>query len=104
MPFGAAPRGYGHWRFRLWAPGEPRVELEMGEVLAPMHRSDDGWHQSVLEARAGARYRFRLGDGVAVPDPASRWNPDDVHGASVLVDPREYAWRHAGWRGRPWPE
>jgi maltooligosyltrehalose trehalohydrolase len=102
MPFGAAPRGDGHWRFRLWAPGEPRVELEMGEVLAPMHRSDDGWHQSVLEARAGARYRFRLGDSVAVPDPASRWNPDDVHGASVLVDPREFAWRHAGWRGRPW--
>jgi len=104
MPFGAAPRGDGQFAFRLWAPREPRVLLEVGETLAPMVRRDDGWHEITLEASAGARYRYRLADGVAVPDPASRFNPEDVHGASVLVDPREYLWRHSGWRGRPWEE
>jgi maltooligosyltrehalose trehalohydrolase len=104
MPFGAAPRGDGQFRFRLWAPGEARVVLEVGEALAPMVRRDDGWHEITLEASAGASYRYRLADGVAVPDPASRFNPEDVHGASQLVDPREYLWRHSGWRGRPWEE
>jgi maltooligosyltrehalose trehalohydrolase len=104
MPFGAAPQGDGHFRFRLWAPGEPRVVLEAGEVTAPMQRGADGWHESTIPARPGERYRYRLADDVAVPDPASRFNPEDVHGPSELVDPRAYAWRHAGWRGRPWHE
>jgi len=104
MPFGAAPRGDGQFTFRLWAPGEPQVVLEVGEGVAPMKRAADGWHELTLPASAGARYRYRLADGVAVPDPASRFNPDDVHGASQLVDPREYLWRSAGWRGRPWEE
>ncbi|MEX0638469.1 MAG: alpha-amylase family glycosyl hydrolase, partial [Burkholderiales bacterium] len=104
MPFGAAPRGDGQFAFRLWAPGEPRVTLEVGEAIAPMARREDGWHEIALAASPGARYRYRLADGVAVPDPASRCNPDDVHGASQLVDPREYLWRDSGWRGRPWEE
>ena len=104
MPFGAAPRGDGRFTFRLWAPGEARVVLEIGEAIVPMARGDDGWHEVTLEAGPGARYRYRLADGVAVPDPASRFNPDDVHGPSQLVDPREYLWRDAGWRGRPWQD
>jgi malto-oligosyltrehalose trehalohydrolase len=39
-----------------------------------------------------------------VPDPASRYQPDDVHGPSVIVDPRSYAWQARAWRGRPWHE
>jgi len=104
MPFGAAPRGDGHWRFRLWAPGERAVTLEAGDLEAPMTRAADGWHECAIPARAGERYRYRLSDGVAVPDPASRFNPEDVHAASQLVDPGSYEWRHAGWRGRPWEE
>jgi len=104
MPFGAAPRGDGQFAFRLWAPGEKQVVLEVGEAIAPMKRMPEGWHELTLPASAGARYRYRLADGVAVPDPASRFNPEDVHGASQLVDPHEYLWRDAGWRGRPWEE
>lgn len=39
-----------------------------------------------------------------MPDPASRYQPDDVHGPSVVVDPRSYRWRHPEWQGRPWHE
>lgn len=50
----------------------------------------------------GDRYRYRLPDGLEVPDPASRRQPDGVHGASEIVDPHAYAWKATNWRGRPW--
>jgi maltooligosyltrehalose trehalohydrolase len=104
MPFGAAPRGEGVYHFRFWAPGEPRVVLETGSVTAQMQRHANGSHVCTVPAKAGEQYRFRLSDDVLVPDPASRFNPEDVHGASELVDPRAYEWRASGWRGRPWSE
>jgi malto-oligosyltrehalose trehalohydrolase len=37
-----------------------------------------------------------------VPDPASRFNPEDVHGPGEVIDPEAFRWEDAGWRGRPW--
>ena len=53
---------------------------------------------------AGSRYRFQIDGGLLVPDPASRANPDDVHGASRVVDPLAFDWNDGHWRGRPWEE
>jgi maltooligosyltrehalose trehalohydrolase len=39
-----------------------------------------------------------------VPDPASRFSPDDVHGPSVVIDPQRFEWTDDAWRGRPWEE
>ncbi len=39
-----------------------------------------------------------------VPDPASRFNPEDVHGASEAVDPAQFAWQDSNWRGRAWED
>jgi malto-oligosyltrehalose trehalohydrolase len=65
----------------------------------------DGWHDLVTDgAAAGTRYRFVLADGTCVPDPASRHQPEGVHGASEVIDPSSYAWTDAEWRGRPWEE
>ena len=55
-------------------------------------------------AGQGARYRYRLADGLAVPDPASRAQDRDVHDPSLVVDPRAYRWQHPAWRGRRWQE
>ncbi len=100
---GASPAGEGCWRFRFWAPAAERVELVLEGVPLPMVREQGGWF--VLQARAGngARYRYRIDGGEEVPDPASRWQPEGVHGPSALHDP-DYAWRHPQWRGRPWAE
>jgi malto-oligosyltrehalose trehalohydrolase len=107
MPFGAEIVGPGRVRFRLWAPDHDRIRVVLGdgaETLA-MERAAGGWHELVTaRARAGTRYRFLLPDGLRVPDPASRWQPDDVHGPSMVVDPLAYAWSDAGWHGRPWHE
>jgi len=106
MPFGAEISSTAGVRFRLWAPAVPAVTLALGTdaecTEIPMVPGGDGWFTAdVRDAGAGTRYRFRLPDGLRVPDPASRFQPDGVHGASEVVDPGAFAWRDGGWRGRP---
>src|SRR5690606_21659937 len=55
-------------------------------------------------AAAGSRYRYRIDGRLLVPDPASRFNPDDVHGASEVIDPGAFVWQDEDWYGRPWHE
>lgn len=109
MPFGATVLADGGVDFSLWAPGVDQLVLEHGAASSKashgMTRDADGWHRLVLpSAKAGDRYRYRLADGLCFPDPASRFNPEDVHGASQVVDPKAFAWQHTAWRGRPWEE
>ena len=78
--------------------------VDEGEPLV-MEAAEDGWHiLDVAGAGPGSRYRFMLQDGLLVPDPASRFQPDDVHGPSAVVDSRGFAWQAAAWCGRPWSE
>jgi maltooligosyltrehalose trehalohydrolase len=92
-------------RFRLWAPAAERVELALERrELLPMQRGSDGFFEAFVEGgRAGARYRFVLPDPTEAPDPASRFQPDDVHGASEVIDPSGYPWREE-WPGRRWED
>jgi malto-oligosyltrehalose trehalohydrolase len=65
----------------------------------------EGWHELIArDAAAGTCYQFVLPDGVHVPDPASRFQPDDVHGPSEVIDPARYVWQDGAWAGRPWHE
>ena len=43
---------------------------------------------------AGERYRFVV-DGHPYPDPASRYQPEGVHGWSQVVDTAAFEWRNA---------
>ena len=105
LPFGATLIGDNRTRFRLWAPAQEQVSVEIdGAPPVPMQRLGDGWFEEVASCGAGAAYRYRLQDGLAVPDPASRAQAEDVHGPSLVVDPRAYRWRNTQWRGRPWEE
>ncbi len=93
----------GGIRFRLWAPAEQRVSLvlETGAEIA-MERREDGFFEAFVDgAGDGALYRFRLSDGMLVPDPASRFQPLDVQGPSEAIDHAAYPWRE-DWRGRSW--
>jgi maltooligosyltrehalose trehalohydrolase len=104
MPFGAEARDDGTTRFRLWAPAARSVELWLAdrEQGFAMPRDAAGWAEWVTrEAPPGSRYSFRIDGELLVPDPASRFQPDDVHGASEVVDPLDFAWSDADWRGLP---
>jgi malto-oligosyltrehalose trehalohydrolase len=105
MPFGCQIANDGI-HFRLWAPSAHTVELCLDDAdPAPMTAARNGWFETFAEnAGAGSRYRFRIDGGLLVPDPASRFNPDDVHGASEVVDAAAFEWNDGDWRGRPWHE
>jgi len=108
MPFGTEITESGVC-FRLWAPQTKKVDLilekDEQERRLPMQGLTGGWFELVTaEAAAGSRYRFRLDEGLAVPDPASRFNPSDVHGMSQVIDPAGFHWTDEDWAGRPWEE
>ncbi|MET3723615.1 malto-oligosyltrehalose trehalohydrolase [Sphingomonas trueperi] len=103
MRWGPQPVAPGRTRFALWAPALDALTLELeGAPPVPMIPAADGWFETEAEAGAGARYRFRLPDGTAVPDPAARLQASGVHGWSVVPDTMDAA--EDGWRGRPWEE
>lgn len=112
LPQGAELAPEGGVRFRLWAPNCAQIGLELrtAEVgaachVAAMQAQRDGWHELVVAtARPGTRYQYVLPDGTRVPDPASRFQPADVHGPSEVIDPAQYGWRDAAWVGREWHE
>jgi maltooligosyltrehalose trehalohydrolase len=92
--------------FCLWAPAARAVDWIGGnDDVRPMVAGSDGWFAlQVDSAVAGLRYAYRIDGAAIVPDPASRFNPDDVHAPSELIDPLAYAWRDTDWRGRAWHE
>jgi maltooligosyltrehalose trehalohydrolase len=102
MSLGAELLPGGRTRFTLWAPDVKRVSLLLEGTpgreieLAPAPR---GYHEAVIDgAGAGTRYRFRLDDRDPIPDPASRFQPEGIHGPSEVVDPA-FPWTDAGWTG-----
>ncbi|KNE29634.1 malto-oligosyltrehalose trehalohydrolase [Achromobacter spanius] len=103
---GALPLPDGRTRFRLWAPSAP-PDLALvidGRVPIALRPDADGYAQVDVNCPPGTRYRYRIGQDLLVPDPASRLQDGDVHGASVVMGPDTYPWRHASWMGRPWRE
>jgi maltooligosyltrehalose trehalohydrolase len=91
-------------RFRVWAPERHEVTLVVegpGRAEITCARQRDGFFEThVPDLPAGARYWYRLDDRGPFPDPASRFQPDGVHGPSAVVDPSAFQWAHAGWKGR----
>jgi malto-oligosyltrehalose trehalohydrolase len=110
MPFGARVNADGDGvSFRLYAPSAREVALVYRnpgerERAATLEPAGGGWFGTTRQdARAGTLYRFRI-DGADVPDPASRFQPEGVHGPSLVVDPAAFAWPEDGGRPRPWNE
>jgi maltooligosyltrehalose trehalohydrolase len=105
LPFGATYLGSNRTRFRLWAPRQKKIDLEIdGGGPAAMEIKANGWFETEVSCSPGTSYLYRLESGQSVPDPAARAQTDDVHGPSTVVDPASYRWRHADWQGRPWHE
>jgi maltooligosyltrehalose trehalohydrolase len=72
-----------------------------GQRIIPLRRDERGYHEVVAESvDPGTRYFYRLDGESERPDPASRFQPEGVHGPSQVVDSR-FSWGDAGWFGLP---
>ena len=102
-PLGATRLSSGEWRFVLWAPYCRQVSLHIlgvNERIVDMKRDDRGYHFAVVEPmEAGTRYIYRLDSSRELPDPASRFQPEGVHGASQPVDTSGFEWADRDWSG-----
>ncbi|HUP62706.1 MAG TPA: malto-oligosyltrehalose trehalohydrolase [Thermoanaerobaculia bacterium] len=88
--------------FRVWAPLRERIDLH---IVAPverriaLHKIADGYHEGVVDdCGEGTRYFYVIDRGNERPDPASRHQPEGVHGPSEVIG-RTFEWHDAGWRG-----
>lgn len=109
LDIGAWLAGPSSVQFRVWAPRAKTVAVRlMGrsplEVLqdVPMAPQDFGYFEcTVPGAGPGTRYHYLLDRKTARPDPASRFQPEGVHGPSAVIDPGAFRWTDQGWTGRP---
>ena len=102
-PLGATFLGNRRTSFVVWAPVASRVEVRLGdgERTEPLRRGSRGYHRAVLDGvEPGARYAFVVDGSDPRPDPASRFQPEGVHGRSEVVDPSAFSWRTDVWFGR----
>jgi maltooligosyltrehalose trehalohydrolase len=100
---GATHRPDGNWQFLVWAPNYHSLSLHLCDTndLVPMASLARGYHRAIVkDLRSGARYFYRLDHGRDIPDPASRFQPEGVHGPSQLVDTDAFLWTDQSWTGR----
>ncbi|MDR3568870.1 MAG: malto-oligosyltrehalose trehalohydrolase [Syntrophobacteraceae bacterium] len=107
---GASPRDGSRCEFFVWAPAAGRVEVEFPAISQAREGSnergalaltqvDRGYFHGIFE-KVGpkTRYFYLLDGEKRRPDPASRFQPEGVHGPSRVMDP-SFPWSDASWSG-----
>ena len=103
---GATPIDGQQTNFVVWAPERSQIAIEIVapvELRVELARTDDGYFQGTAPVGAGARYFVVPDNGEGRPDPASRFQPEGVHGPSEVIDP-DFSWTDADWQGVHLPD
>lgn len=108
MPFGlgVTHSGNGQGHFLVWAPFCDKVEVGLfdnGSVARwlPMQKRDRGYFYLLVDnVEPGMLYTYRLNGNKERPDPASRVQPQGVHGPSQVVTSK-FDWQDQSWFGLP---
>lgn len=105
LEIGANPIDADSTHFRVWAPNAQSVAVQLidqDRITVPMQRDKSGYFETVVSGTVpGSRYRYVLNGTKERPDPASRFQPEGVHGPSSVVNPRTFPWTDQSWRGLP---
>lgn len=108
MKVGADYQGNGWCEFVVWAPFVRHLGLRIiapEEREIPMWRDDRGyWRVTAGGVFPGALYYYRINGSVESPDPASRCQPQGVHGPSQVIDHQAFEWSDNRWAGIPLSE
>jgi maltooligosyltrehalose trehalohydrolase len=95
----------GTCRFTVWAPFRKNVTVRIltaGDRFVQMERDERGyWQAYVNDAGPGTRYLYRFDGEMERPDPASHFQPENVHGPSAIVDHAAFTWEDDSWKGIP---
>jgi maltooligosyltrehalose trehalohydrolase len=101
---GAHYLGEGICHFRVWAPFAEEVQVQIqGEEqrLIPLQKEDYGyWSVQAGNIYPGTEYMYLLEAETLRPDPASYFQPYDVHGPSRVIDHKEFGWQDGNWKGQ----
>ncbi|MEW6386207.1 MAG: malto-oligosyltrehalose trehalohydrolase [Thermodesulfobacteriota bacterium] len=104
IKLGSTYLGHGRTRFLVWAPRAEKVDLlilspqEKRFSLTPGHRGY--FHAVTPGVEPGCLYYYRLDGAKDRPDPASRFQPQGVHGPSQVVAP-DFPGDDRQWLGLP---
>ncbi|HLI52577.1 MAG TPA: malto-oligosyltrehalose trehalohydrolase, partial [Thermomicrobiaceae bacterium] len=108
---GAIYLGDNRVRFRVWAPKADAVEVRIRpvdrqtaelrlEISPVLDEEAPGYFELLVEnTPPGTRYTYVINHQQDYPDPASRWQPDGVHGPSAVVDTAAIEWTDEHWTG-----
>ena len=92
--------------FLVWAPRAQQLEVHLlgpSERTVAMQPEAKGYFSAVIDdVRPGTFYQYRIDGQKERPDPASRFQPQGVHGPSQVVDPN-FEWTDEGWAGVAMP-
>ena len=103
LPLGASRLSGDEWAFAVWAPSLERVSVHLvgsRDRSIQMEKDERGYHSSVVDnLDPGTRYFYHLDDGRDLPDPASRFQPEGIHGPSEVVDTGRFRWSDEKWAG-----
>ncbi|RMF43047.1 MAG: malto-oligosyltrehalose trehalohydrolase [Planctomycetota bacterium] len=102
--WGATPVAHDRTHFRIWAPRCQSVSVaaETASGLQTHALEPDGqgnFSGTMPGIAVGDRYRYLLDGTLLRPDPASRWQPEGVHGRSQIVDWNAFPWTDGRWQG-----
>jgi maltooligosyltrehalose trehalohydrolase len=101
LPLGAHARADGTASFAVWSPAANRLSVRLHDRTdrtVALARDGRGYHTAVIDdVTPGTRYSLVLPDGALLPDPASRLQPDGVHGPSEIVA-TAFDWQAVAWR------
>jgi len=99
--------GEGRCEFSVWAPSHEEVAVQIVSPenrLIPMQKDEQGYFKVLAEGiDPGMLYFYKIA-GDDRPDPASQYQPKDVHGPSEVVDHTKMNWTDTGWSGIPLEE
>lgn len=102
MEAGAKYLGNNRCRFTVWAPGKKKMVLHIvhpSEQKIEMNSDDMGYFTTEVETPAGTKYLYIIDDAEkGLPDPASQFQPEGVHGPSQVVDHTSYKWNDSNWK------
>jgi maltooligosyltrehalose trehalohydrolase len=100
---GANYKGNGECEFIIWAPFAENISLHLrsqDEKIVSLKKDDKGYWKTKLEDVApGTLYTYQINNKLFRPDPASYYQPGDVHGPSGIIDHGSFKWQDAGWNG-----